>query len=59
MEPLRQYDVVIARLASRARADEESLADLLNERARAGWRFHSMTSLGPTRVALVFERDTT
>ena len=28
---MRQYDVVILRLSARARADEEALADLLNE----------------------------
>jgi hypothetical protein len=52
-----EYDVVIFRLAGRARSDEESLADLLNERARAGWRFHSVTPLGPTRMVVVFDRE--
>ena len=57
MDALFEYDVVIIRLAGRARPDEESLADLLNERARAGWRFHSVTPLGPTRMIVVFDRE--
>jgi hypothetical protein len=52
-----EYDVVIITLAGRARSDEESLADLLNERARAGWRFHSVTPLGSTRMVVVFDRQ--
>jgi hypothetical protein len=54
----RQYDVVLVRLAGRTRPDEESLTDLLNERARAGWQFHSVTPLSPARVLVVFSRDT-
>jgi hypothetical protein len=54
---LREYDVVVLKLAGRARPDEESLTDLLNERARAGWRFHSLTPLGPARVVAVFDRE--
>jgi len=54
---MREYDAVIVKLAGRTRPDEESLADLLNERARAGWRFHSLTPLGPSRVVAVFDRD--
>jgi hypothetical protein len=54
---MREYDIVIVKLAARARADEESLTDLLNERARAGWRFHSLTPLGPARLAVVFDRE--
>lgn len=56
---MRQYDVVILRLSTRARSDEEALADLLNERARAGWQFHSLTALAPTRAVAVFSRDAT
>lgn len=55
---MHEYDVVIAKLAGRARADEESLTDLLNERARAGWEFHSVAPLGPTRVVVIFHRET-
>jgi len=55
---MRQYDVVIARLASRTRPDEEALTDLLNERARAGWNFHSATTLSTGRVMVVFVRET-
>ena len=55
---MRQYDVVLLRLTTRARSDEEALADLLNERARSGWHFHSITALAPTRAVVVFSRDT-
>jgi hypothetical protein len=54
---IREYDVVIVKLAGQARPDEEALADLLNERARGGWRFHSLTPMGPSRVAAVFDRE--
>ena len=57
MGTMFEYDVVIIKLAGRARPDEENLADLLNERARAGWRFHSVTPLGPTRMVVVFDRE--
>jgi hypothetical protein len=55
---MRQYDVVILRLAARSRADEEAVTDLLNERSRAGWTYHSGTPLGATRLLAVFYRDT-
>ena len=54
---MRQYDVVVLRLTTRARSDEEALADLLNERARGGWHFHSIAALAPTRAVVVFSRD--
>jgi hypothetical protein len=57
MGSMREYYVVIAKLAERSRADEETLTDLLNERARAGWRFLNMTPLGSTRMAVVFDRE--
>jgi hypothetical protein len=54
---MNEYDVVILKLAGRARPDEETLTDLLNERARSGWRFHSAVPLGPTRLVVVFDRE--
>jgi len=57
-KPMRQYDAVLVRLAGRTRPDEEALTDLLNERARAGWQFHSVTPLSPARILVVFSRDT-
>jgi hypothetical protein len=54
---MRQYDVVIARLATRTRPDEEALTDLLNERARAGWDFDSVAAISATRVMVVFSRE--
>lgn len=56
---MRQYDAVVLRLSTRARTDEEALADLLNERSRSGWQFHSMTALSATRAIAVFFRDAT
>lgn len=55
---MREYDAVILRLAARTRADEEALTDLLNERSRAGWTYHSSTTLGTTRLLAVFWRET-
>lgn len=54
---MRQFDVVIARLTGRGHADEETLTDLLNERARAGWNLHTLVPLGPGRVVVVFHRE--
>jgi hypothetical protein len=54
---MREYDVVIVRLAARTRPDEEALTDLLNERARAGWEFRSATALSANRVMAVFSRE--
>lgn len=55
---MREFDVVLLRLTGRRRADEEAMTDLLNERARSGWEFHSASPLGTSRVAVVFFRDT-
>ncbi len=55
---MRQYDVVFVRLTSRTRSDEEALTDLLNERSRANWTFHSATAVSGTRLMVVFKRDT-
>jgi hypothetical protein len=54
---MRQFEAVILRLTGRTRADEEALTDLLNERARAGWSFHSVNPLSATRAVVVFYRD--
>ena len=55
---MKQYQVAIAKLQSKARDDEETLTDLLNERTRMGWHYHSMLQLASTRVLIVFERET-
>lgn len=55
---MREYQVAVARIAGKAREDEETLTDLLNERSRAGWEYHDMTPLGADRVAVVFTRET-
>jgi len=54
---MREYDVVIVRLAARTRLDEEALTDLLNERARAGWEFRSAAPLSASRLMVVFARE--
>jgi hypothetical protein len=54
---MREYDVVIVRLAARTRPDEEALTDLLNERARAGWEYRSASPLDANRVMVVFSRE--
>lgn len=54
---MKQYQVVIAKLQGRGREDEETLTDLLNERALTGWLFESATSLAPNRLMLVFVRQ--
>jgi len=54
---MREYQIAVARLTGKARDDEETLTDLLNERARAGWEYHDMTPLGTDRVAVVFARE--
>lgn len=53
-----EYQTVIVRLAGRAREDEEALTDLLNERARMGWLYDSMTELHDGKVVVVFRRGT-
>ena len=55
---MREYQTVIVRLATRARDDEDAVTDLLNERARMGWRYESLTALTEYRVLVVFSRDT-
>lgn len=54
---MQEYQTVIVRLAGRTREDEEALTDLLNERARMGWLFHTMTELRQGRLMVVFRRD--
>ncbi len=56
--PMKQYQVVIAKLQGRSQSDEETLTDLLNERERTGWHFYSQTALSPSKLMLVFVRET-
>ena len=53
---MKQYQVAVARLSGKARDDEETLTDMLNERARMGWHYSSLVQLVDARVAVVFER---
>lgn len=54
---MKQYQVAIVRLQHKSREDEETLTDLLNERTRMGWQYHSLTKIDHDRVAAVFERE--
>jgi hypothetical protein len=54
---MQEYQTVMVRLAGRARDDEDAMTDLLNERARMGWRYESMTALATDRLLVVFVRD--
>lgn len=54
---MRQFQVAIVRLQRKSREDEETLTDLLNERTRMGWIYHSLTRLDDDRLAAVFERE--
>ncbi len=54
---MKQYQVVITKLQAKAREDEETLTDLLNERARAGWLYESATPLSGNRLLVVFVRQ--
>ncbi len=58
VRPMKQYQVVIAKLQGRSQSDEETLTDLLNERERTGWHLYSQTALSPSRLMLVFVRET-
>lgn len=53
-----EYQTVILRLRGKSREDEEAITDLLNERARAGWRYQSLTSLGASKLVVIFARET-
>lgn len=52
---MKEYQVVIHRLARHAQDDEVVLTDLLNERSRSGWELATMTQDGQ-RLTLVFQR---
>ncbi len=54
---MKQYQVVIVKLQNKARDDEESLTDLLNERSRSGWAYESAVALSPSRIMLIFGRE--
>lgn len=55
---MTEYQVSILKLVGRGRDDEEALTDLLNERARSGWGYDQIATLGDGRVAVVFSRET-
>ena len=53
---MTEYQAVIVRMQGRAREDEDQVTDLLNERARMGWEYHSATKLGDDKLLVVFHR---
>ena len=53
---MTEYQAVIVRLHGRAREDEDQVTDLLNERARMGWEYHSATKLDEEKLLVVFRR---
>jgi hypothetical protein len=53
---MTEYQAVIVRMHGRSRDDEDQVTDLLNERARGGWEYHSATKLGDDRLLVVFRR---
>jgi hypothetical protein len=55
---MKEYQVAIVRLSGKSREDEETLTDLLNERARGGWTDHSLHPLNDHKMVLVFTRET-
>lgn len=55
---MKQYQVVIIRLHGRSRDDEETVTDLLNERARMGWTDYSIHAIAGSRILVVFSRET-
>ncbi len=54
---MKEFQVVILRLQGKAREDEDTVTDLMNERARMGWEFHSIQSLPEEKVVVVFWRE--
>lgn len=52
-----EYQTVIVRLQGKAREDEEMLTDLLNERARMGWGYHSLAEVGGDKLLVIFTRE--
>jgi len=57
LERLDFPQTVIVRLQNRVREDEETLTDLLNERARMHWNFDSLHHAGSGKIIVIFSRD--
>ena len=55
---MKEYQVAIIRMTGRSREDEDTLTDLLNERARGGWTDHSLHPVEGQKIILVFTRET-
>jgi hypothetical protein len=54
---LSEYQAILIRLAGRAREDEETVTDELNDRRRSGWSLFQLLPLSPRRVLAVFQRE--
>ena len=55
---MKQYQAVMLRLQGKSRDDEETVTDLLNERARTGWTDYSIHAMADGRTLIVFARET-
>lgn len=55
---MKELQAVIVRLQGRSRDDEEAITDLLNERMRMGWEYHSLAQLDPAKIIVIFSRET-
>jgi hypothetical protein len=54
---MTEYQTVVVRLRGRSLEDEESLTDLLNERARMGWTLQAVTPIPNSRLLVIFVRQ--
>lgn len=54
---MTEYQAVIIRLQGKSREDEDLITDLLNERARAGWTYHSLELLPDQKALAIFTRQ--
>ena len=54
---MTEYQAVILRLQGKSHEDEDLITDLLNERARGGWIYHSLDLLPDQKVLVVFSRQ--
>ncbi len=54
---MHEFQTTIIRLQGKVREDEETMTDLLNERARMGWTYRSTTALHERLVMVVFQRE--
>jgi hypothetical protein len=54
---MSEYQAILIRLVGRAREDEETVTDELNDRRRGGWSLFQLLPLSPRRLMAVFQRE--